>query len=346
MNRRDFMKMAGAGVAGLGIAGSAFAQEAKQDKPSFSETAAKGKPNVILIISDDVGYGDLSCHGNPVVKTPSLDKFRDESVRLTDFHVSPLCSPTRAALLTGRHCRHVGVVGTNFTDNLLSTEVPTMANLFGSNGYRTGIFGKWHLGEHYPFRPQDRGFQEVLVHGNGAVSTAGDIWGSDYFDDTYWHNGKREKYKGFCTDVWFEQAIKFIDQSKGRPFFIYLATNAAHAPYIAPDADQEPYKNQKAPAGFLGMITNIDMNFGRLLKHLDKASLSENTILIFMTDNGTAAGEHVFTAGMRGKKGTPFDGGHRVPFFIRWPGGRITGGRDVGQLSAHLDVWPTLADLC
>lgn len=145
----------------------------------------RDKPNVILVMTDDVGYGDLACHGNPFIKTPNLDKLYAQSVRLTDFHVSPKCSPTRASLLTGRHCRHVGVRNTNNTQNLMATDFPTLANLFADNGYRTGIFGKWHLGDHYPFRPQDRGFQEVLVHGDGAVSTVADVWGNDYFDDTY-----------------------------------------------------------------------------------------------------------------------------------------------------------------
>ena len=309
--------------------------------------AAMNKPNVILVMTDDVGYGDLACHGNPFVQTPNLDKLYAQSVRLTDFHVSPLCAPTRAALMTGRHCRHVGVNGTNNTSNLLAKDVPTLASLFADNGYRTGIFGKWHLGEHYPFRPQDRGFHEVVMHGNGAIGTLGDVWGNDYFDDTYWHNGKRESYQGFCTNVWFDQAIRFMTESAGKPFFIYLPTNAAHAPMIAPEKDAALYSDKpELHQGFYGMITNFDTNMGRLIAFLDREGLSANTILIYTSDNGSAAGWRFFNAGMKGHKSSPYDGGHRVPFFIRWPGGGIEGGRDIGQLAAHLDVFPTLTDLC
>jgi arylsulfatase B len=305
------------------------------------------KPNVILVMTDDVGYGDLACHGNPFVKTPNLDKLYAQSVRLTDFHVSPKCSPTRASLLTGRHCRHVGVRNTNNTQQLLSTDVPTLADLFADNGYRAGIFGKWHLGEHFPFRPQDRGFQEVVIHGNGAVSTVGDVWGNDYFDDTYWHNGHKESYKGFCTDVWFDRAIDFMQQSAGKPFFVYLPTNAAHGPFIAPEEDAALYRNKpEKPAGFFGMITNFDTNMGRMMAFLEREGLSANTILIYTSDNGSALGWRFFNAGMQGGKMSPYDGGHRVPFFIRWPRGGLEGGKDIGQLSAHLDVLPTLVDLC
>ena len=307
----------------------------------------KDKPNVILAMTDDVGYGDLACHGNPFIKTPNLDKLYAQSVRLTDFHVSPKCSPTRASLLTGRHCRHVGVRNTNFTQNLLSTEVPTLAGLFATNGYQTGIFGKWHLGDHYPFRPQDRGFQEVVVHGDGAVSTVGDVWGNDYFDDTYWHNGKKQVYKGFCTAVWFDQAMSFMRKSGGKPFFVYLPTNAAHGPMFAPEEDKAHYGDKpRTQRGFFGMITNFDTHMGRLMAFLEEEGLSENTILIYTSDNGSAAGWRLFNAGMKGGKMSPYDGGHRVPFFIRWPRGGLEGGKDIGQLSAHLDVWPTLVELC
>ena len=307
----------------------------------------KDKPNVILAMTDDVGYGDLACHGNPFIKTPNLDKLYAQSVRLTDFHVSPKCSPTRASLLTGRHCRHVGVRNTNFTQNLLSTEVPTLADLFAANGYRTGIFGKWHLGDHFPFRPQDRGFQEVVVHGDGAVSTVGDIWGNDYFDDTYLHNGKKQAYQGFCTQVWFDQAMDFMRESGDKPFFVYLPTNAAHGPMFAPEEDKAHYGDKpRTQRGFFGMITNFDTHMGRLMAFLEEEGLSENTILIYTSDNGSAAGWRLFNAGMKGGKMSSYDGGHRVPFFIRWPRGGLKGGKDISQLSAHLDVWPTLVELC
>ena len=154
------------------------------------------RPNVVLIMTDDQGYGDLACHGHPFVKTPNLDKLHGDSVRLTNYHVSPVCSPTRAALMTGRHSQHVGVSGTGGRQHLIIRGIPIAAEIFSDNGYRTGAFGKWHLGSVYPYRPNDRGFQETLVHGAGAISTIGDIWGNDYFDDTYYHNGQPQQYEG------------------------------------------------------------------------------------------------------------------------------------------------------
>ncbi|MBT3274186.1 MAG: sulfatase-like hydrolase/transferase, partial [Spirochaetales bacterium] len=188
----------------------------------------KTKPNVILIMTDDQGYGDCSCTGNPWLATPSIDAFVDSGVRLENFHVSPLCSPTRAALLTGRHCRSVGVRGCNSDENLLSTDALTIANVMSENGYATGIFGKWHLGDNYPFRPIDRGFQEAVVHCNGAVTTVPDHWANSYFNDVYLHNGAKQRYEGYCTDVWFREALRFISESQDQPFFCYLATNAPH----------------------------------------------------------------------------------------------------------------------
>ncbi len=346
--RRELLKAMGLGAVAVGV------------PRSWASTTGARKPNVILIMTDDQGYGDLACHGNKWIKTPNLDKLRGECVRLTDFHVSPKCSPTRASLLTGRHCRAVGVQGTNNSVNLLARGVATMANVFVDNGYRTGIFGKWHLGDNYPYRPQDRGFQEAVVHGDGAITTTGDVdWGNDYFDDVYWHNGKRRRYTGYCTDIWFTEAIRFMTAVKSRPFFCYIPTNAPHGPLIVPTKYSKPYEGVRGvpSASFYGMITNIDENVGRLMYFLRRSGLAHNTILIFMTDNGTAGGMRGkrvrrgssvvgFNAGMRGKKGSPYDGGHRVPLFIRWPEGGLVGGRDVDRLAAHLDVLPTLIELC
>jgi len=339
---------------------SAMAGGALLAVPGYARDRPKPRPNVVLIMTDDQGYDDLACHGNKFIKTPNLDKLHGECVRLTDFHVSPKCSPTRAALLTGRHCRNVAVQGTNNSVNLLARDATTMANVFADNDYRTGIFGKWHLGDNYPYRPQDRGFQETVTHGNGAITTTADVdWGNDYFDDVYWHNGKRQRYTGYCTDVWFTEAIRFMTAAKGRPFFCYIPTNAPHGPLIVPPKYSKPYQGVRGvpDAKFYGMITNIDENVGRLMGFLKRSGLADNTILIFMTDNGTSRGNRRkrarrdssaagFTARMRGKKGSPYDGGHRVPFFIRWPDGRLTGGRTVDRLTAHLDVLPTLIDLC
>jgi arylsulfatase A-like enzyme len=307
-------------------------------------------PNVILVVTDDQGYGDLGCHGNPILRTPNLDALYRQSVRLTDFHVGPTCAPTRASLMTGRYCNRTGVWHTILGRSLLRRDEVTMADVFTAGSYRTGIFGKWHLGDNYPYRPQDRGFQEVLVHGGGGVGQTPDAWGNDYFDDTYWHNGAPEKHRGYCTDIWFDSAMRFIEADRDRPFFAYLATNAPHSPYNVPERYGSFYQDKDVPnADFYGMIANIDENMGRLLDRLKSLGLEEDTILIFMTDNGTAAGFQRgkgFNAAMRGTKGSEYEGGHRVPCFIRWPAGGLGGGRDVSRLTSHIDLLPTLIELC
>jgi len=312
---------------------------------SRAPAGPRKQPNVILVITDDQGYGDLGCHGNPVIQTPNLDNLYAQSIRLVNFHVDPTCSPTRCALLTGRYSSRTGVWHTIMGRSLLRKDEVTMADIFSASGYRTGIFGKWHLGDNYPFRPQDRGFHETLVHGGGGVGQGPDYWGNDYFDDTYIHNGKLEKFTGYCTDIWFDRALKFIEANKGRPFFCYLSTNAPHAPYNVATEYSQPYKDKGVPgeqANFYGMITNIDQNIGRLIQRLAELNLEQNTILIFMTDNGSSAD---FDAGMRGKKGSEYDGGHHVPCFIHWPG-KLKGGKDVSQLTGHIDLLPTLIELC
>ena len=317
--------------------------------PAARTTIAAEQPNVILVMTDDQGYGDLACHGNPVIQTPNIDKLHSESVRLTNFHVGPTCSPTRAALLTGRHCNRVQVWHTIMGRSLLPTDEVTMAEVFAANGYRTGMFGKWHLGDNYPMRPHDQGFHEALTFGGGAIGNTPDYWGNDYFGDTYYRNGEAEKFQGYCTDIWFREGLKFIEKNKDQPFFLYLPTNAPHVPFFVAEEYSKAYKDKgvESPlAEFYGMITNIDDNMGRLMRKLDELDLRENTILIFMTDNGSTMGRSAFNAGMRGQKGSEYEGGHRVPFFIRWPGGKLQGGRDVENVTAHLDVMPTLIEMC
>ncbi|UCF37428.1 MAG: arylsulfatase [Acidobacteriota bacterium] len=316
------------------------------------------QPNVVILMTDDQGYGDLGVHGNPLLQTPHLDKLYRQSVRLTDFHVSPTCAPTRAALMTGRYSNRTGVWHTVMGRSFLGRAEKTMAEIFASHGYRTGIFGKWHLGDNYPFRPQDRGFQQSVVHGGGGVGQIPDFWGNDYFDDTYLDRGQARAFEGYCTDVWFSEAIDFIEQHREVPFFCYLATNAPHSPYRVDDRYSRPYGESgvtSSRASFYGMITNIDENLGRLISLLDRLDLTRKTIFIFLTDNGTAEGAALdrngfvidgFNAGMRGKKGSQFEGGHRVPFFIRWPDGGLEGGRDISELTAHIDVLPTVMELC
>ncbi|WNJ19868.1 arylsulfatase [Pontibacter sp. G13] len=320
--------------------------------PSFAQ---KAPPNVILVLTDDQGIGDLSCHGNPWLKTPELDAFYQESVRLTDFHVSPFCTPTRAALMTGQYPIHNGAWATYKGRDALQPSSTTMAEVFQAQGYRTGIFGKWHLGDNYPLRPTDQGFDVAVHHHAGGVGELSDHWGNDYFDDTYYVNNESQPFEGYCTDVWFEQTMKFIEENRDRPFFAYLATNAPHSPLIVAEEYAAPYQslegNQIVSANLYGMIANIDENFGRLNRFLAEQGLADNTIFIFMTDNGTnfgytRDGKLGYNMGFRGVKGDKLEGGHRVPFFIRWPNGKISGGKDIGTLAAHVDVLPTLASLC
>jgi arylsulfatase A-like enzyme len=318
-----------------------------------AQAQAPRRPNVVLIITDDQGYGDLACHGNPIIKTPNLDKLSRQSIRLKNFHVDPTCSPTRSALITARYSSRTGVWHTVMGRSLLRRDEVTMADIFAAMGYRTGLFGKWHLGDNYPYRPQDRGFQEVLTFGGGAISNTPDYWGNNYFDDTLRHNGQLQKYKGYCTDVFFGAALEFIERNKDGPFFCYLAPNAPHAPYNVAQSYSKPYLDKGVPeprAQFYGMITNIDDNVGRLLARLQEMGLDDNTIVIFMTDNGTAAGYNDqtgagFNAGMRGFKGSEYDGGHRVPCFIRWTG-TLPADKDVTPIAAHIDLLPTLIELC
>lgn len=315
---------------------------------SPSSLAAE-KPNVVIVITDDQGYGDLSCHGNTVLRTPNLDALHGESLRLTDYHVSPTCSPTRSAFLTGHWTNRTGVWHTIMGRSMLRKNEVTMGQIFKDAGYATGMFGKWHLGDNYPFRPEDRGYTEVMRHGGGGVGQTPDYWDNAYFDGSYWHNGTPEPVKGFCTDVFFDYAKRFIKSQKeaGKPFLAYIATNAPHGPMHSPEEFSQPYTDKGVGvANFYGMIANIDKNVGDLRSFLAEEGLAENTIFIFTTDNGTSSGSKVFNAGMRGQKGSEYDGGHRVPLFLRWPAGGLDEARDVKPLTAHVDVVPTLIDLC
>lgn len=324
-----------------------------------SERRGQSRPNVILVMTDDQGYGDLGSHGNAMIATPQLDLLRDESVRLTNFHVDPTCSPTRSALMSGRYSTRTGVWHTIMGRSLMDPGEETLAEVFRASGYRTGLFGKWHLGDNYPSRPQDQGFEHVVWHHGGGVGQGPDYWGNDYFDDNYEVNGEWQEFSGYCSDVWFREATAFIERDDERPFFAYVSTNAPHGPFLVDESYSQPYLDAGVPptmARFYGMITNIDENLGRLRKRLEELGIAEDTILIFMTDNGTAAGNRQrageegtwsgFNAGMRGNKGSEYEGGHRVPCFVSWPAGGVSGGRDLAGLSAHVDVLPTLIELC
>lgn len=310
-------------------------------------------------MTDDQGYGDIGAHGNPYLKTPNLDQLHQQSVRFTNFHVDPSCSPTRAAILTGQYSSRSGVWHTIGGRSLLRKDRATMADIFKNAGYQTGYFGKWHLGENYPFRPMDRGFDETLVLGGGASTIHPDYWGNDYFDDVYKNNGVNKKYDGFCNTVWFNEALKFIEKNQENPFFTYISTNSPHAPLIVEEKYAKPYKSMvpERIANYYGMIAQFDEDLGKFLQELDRLNLRENTILIFMTDNGPCPWfggimlddslyvDHGYNAGMRGAKIRGYEGAHRVPFFISWPFAGIGGGKDVDKLAAHFDILPTLIDL-
>ena len=336
MKRRDFIKSMGLGAASLSFAGLT--------RGLGAASAKNAKPNVVIVLTDDQGYGDLSCHGNPLLKTPNLDKLHAESIRFTDYHVAPMCTPTRGELLTGQQAFRNGAVFVCQGKSMPRRGIPTMPEMFKSGGYATGHFGKWHLGDNNPYRPQDRGFDETVHHGAWGITSMADHWGNDYYDDIYEHNGARKQYKGYCTNVWFDEAMKWMSakQKAKQPFFCYLPTNVPHWPHFVDKKYSDLVKGNR----FLGMIAQFDENMGRLEQFLQKTGLHDNTIMIFMTDNGTAGGQGIFNAGMRGKKTQYYEGGHRVPFFLRWPAAGLDKPRDINELTHSTDVLPTLLDLC
>jgi arylsulfatase A-like enzyme len=313
---------------------------------STAKPVAEQRPNVIIILSDDQGYGDVGAHGNPVLKTPHLDKLHSTSVRLTDFHVSPMCTPTRGQLLTGLDALRNGATSVTAGRSLLRPGIPTMAEAFKASGYRTAMFGKWHLGDSWPNLPHQRGFEEAVYHLGWGVLSIAATWGNDNFDDRYFHNGVLKQYQGYCTDVWFDLAMQWIKgRKRTEPFFLYLPTNAPHGPLWVADKYKEPYKG-KGPDAFFGMLANLDENMGRLDAFLRQQGLHENTLLIFMNDNGGTAGVRVFNAGMRAQKQQYYDGGHRAISFWRWPSGGLRAPGDIDALTQVQDVLPTLIELC
>jgi len=318
----------------------------------FVATAAQAAPpNIIVVITDDQGYGDFSFTGNPVLKTPHIDALAAQSVRFTDFNVSPTCAPTRCALLTGRHEFKSGVTHTIQERERMSLKAITLPQILKSAGYSTGIFGKWHLGDEDAYQPDQRGFDEVFIHGAGGigqsyVGSCGDAPGNTYFNPAIKHNGKFVKTNGYCTDVFFAQATKWIEDQKGKkPFLAWIATNAPHGPLQVRPEDEARYAGKVGPqvAKFFGMIANIDDNVGRLTAKLKELGIERETMIIFMTDNGGTVGCDLYNAGMRGKKVTPWLGGIRVPLLVRWPGVLTAGDR--AQFTAHVDLLPTLAEI-
>ncbi len=325
--------------------------------------ALKGsRPNIILVMTDDQGMGDLSCMGNQVVKTPRIDRFHDQAVRFTDFQVSPTCAPTRSAIMSGRAPFKNGVTHTIFQRERMALDTFTLPQALKSAGYTTGIFGKWHLGDEEDRLPGSRGFDEVLVHGAGGIGQTqyGDFPANEenvYFDNVLLHNDTIVKTRGFCTDVFFQSGLAWIKRQHEaeKPYFAYISLNAPHAPLVAPERYKKRFLDlgyDDGTAGRYGMIENVDENFGRMLDRLAEWKALDNTLVIFMTDNGATHlngrlnGKKIklFNANLRGGKNSPTEGGTHVPAFWQWQG--VLGeGVDVDALTAHIDLYKTFCEL-
>lgn len=356
----------------VSIVFSQLAGARAQLQAETSQASLAGKrPNIILVITDDQGYGPVGAHGHPWIRTPNLDELYKSSTRFTRFLVSPTCAPTRSALMTGRHPMRNGVTHTILERERMTLDATTLPQVLKAAGYTTGIFGKWHLGDEEPYQPHRRGFDEAFIHGAGGIGQAyacscADAPGNKYFDPVLRHNGSFVKTSGFCTDLFFTAAMGWIKevQKTDAPFFAYISTNAPHGPFIAPPKNTKRFTDLgfgKEQAGFYGMIENIDENMGRLLAKLAAWQLADNTMVIFMSDNGMTGGGSgrlgqplgqdangtrlmPYNARMKGLKGSADEGGVRVPFFVRWDG-HVTAGRDIDRIAAHIDVFPTIASL-
>lgn len=310
------------------------------------------QPNVIILLTDDQGYGDFSVNGHPYLKTPNMDRLHDMSVRFTDFHAAPLCTATRSQMLTGIDALHNGACDPTGQTTLLDTSYTIMSDVFLQNGYNTALYGKWHLGGNFThYRPHERGFQDAVHFLRGGHWSSPNYWNSDQMDDYYYHNGELEQFKGYATDIWFELGKKFVSRSKeeDKPFFLYLPVNAPHVPWLVPPKYREPYMDLGLDEGsiaFYSMIATVDDNLGSFIDFLKQEDQWDNTIFIFFTDNGTTLYEQEYNAGMRGKKGDIYEGGHRVPIYFSWPNGQLGAPRDIDALSQCQDLLPTLMDLC
>jgi len=327
-------------------------------------------PNVIIVLTDDQGYGDFSINGNPVIKTPNIDELGNRGFRFTDFHVASMCTPTRAQLMSGLDAMRNGAINVSSGRSLLDPSLKTMADIFKDAGYATGIFGKWHLGENYPFRPEDRGFDEAIWFPSSHLNSVADYWDNDYFDDFYIHNGRRERFNGYCTDVFFDEAINWMKKrvDASEPFFTYLPLNTAHWPPYVPDEYRGPARkaleanpevlnrmlkvrmnpyygddNKEALVTFLAMGLNIDENIGKLMGFLEAEGLVDNTVVIFFTDNGSSFGRHYYNAAMKGGKKDLWEGGHRVPLFVAGPESVIGEARVIDELCHVQDLLPTVS---
>lgn len=311
--------------------------------------SAGNRPNIIIVLSDDQGYGDFSCYGNPILKTPYLDRLCGESIRFDNFHVTPLCTPTRGELISGLDALHNQASAVLTGRGLMRRDIVTMPEVLKANGYRTGIFGKWHLGDAYPDRPMDRGFEKcVWFRGWGLLSEI--EYDNDYYRTRYLDSLSPVQSDEYCTDLWFDQAMQWMGRmsQERQPFFAYIPLNAAHGPFQGPKKNTDVYRAKglnEPTANFFGMIANIDEDMKRLDEWLVRNNLYENTILLFMTDNGGTGGIKVYNAGMRGEKASNYEGGHRAACFLRWPGG-LPGRAETIHYPTEIQDWlPTFMDL-
>jgi len=326
-------------------------------------------PNVVVVITDDQGYGDFGFNGNPILRTPNLDAMEAASAKMTQYYVSPVCAPTRACLMTGRYNYRTRCIDTYIGRAMMDPEEKTLAERLFEAGYATGIFGKWHMGDNYPLRAMDQGFEEALVLRGGGIGQPSDPIGAEgkYTDPTLFHNGQPVEMKGYCTDIYFDHALKFMQQSKerNRPFFVYLPTNAPHGPFHdVPQKEYEYYKsrnlaNDQFPqskghrlpknadldkrARIFAMIDNIDQNIGKLRQGLASMDLLDNTLILFMVDNGPNGRRYV--AGHQGMKSHVHEGGIRSPLLLHWPA-RLKPGTSSNTVTAHIDIAPTILEAC
>jgi len=319
------------------------------------------RPNVVVIIMDDLTWGDLGCHGNPHTQTPHLDAMHGQSTRLERYCTGPLCTPARVSLMTGRYPYRTRAIDTYCGRSMMDPDEVTLAEVLRDAGYATCISGKWHLGDCYPMRACDKGFDESLVHNGGGLRQPGNLGHfddpprDDYFNPLLTHNGRRESVEGYCTDIFTDHAMRFIEAHRDDPFFLYLGTNAPHTPCIVDDEWSKRYLElgyDEKLAKLYGMVDNIDHNVGRLLGKLDERQLADDTIVIYTSDHGAqGGGQHGlrdrfrFNSGLRGGKGTPYDGGIKTPCFWRWPG-RFDAGRVIDRITNPVDYLPTLAAAC
>jgi arylsulfatase len=319
-------------------------------------------------MTDDQGFGDLGINENPNIITPNIDQFASESVQFDNFFVSPVCAPTRASLMTGRYSLRTGVRDTYNGGAIMSNTETTIAEILKEADYSTGIFGKWHLGDNYPFRPSEQGFDESIIHLAGGIGQVGDFTNyykgnTSYFDPILWKNNKKNQYDGYCSDIFAENAVKFIEKNKNKPFFCYLSFNAPHTPLQVPKKYYDMYKDLDPEVGFMdeslaskmsekdkedarriyGMVTNVDDNVGKVLNKLTELGIEEETIIIFMTDNGPQ--QFRYNSNMKGLKGTVYNGGTRVPFYIKYAE-KFKNSKVISRMSAHIDILPTILELC